>query len=422
MTAPVIVQTPVRNRAALGSCSVTYGSNVTAGNFLIVVAMLHSRASSPVPTDSLGTTYVVDAEYAETAYTGWRVVVYRSSVALAAGGANTVTLARSAADEISLVAMEVSSLTSTPLDKTGSNTATSYGTGNNTVTSTGTLTQADELAITVICGRCNNTAGFSTLPAPAGGWTDLGTAYLGDGTTANSPCHAAYKIVAATTALAPVWAPTEATANATPFAAMLTVTYKGGAPTPNITSSSPNPVSNGSTVTLTGTTLKDTGDSTITFGGTSQTVTVQSATAPQFTAARGTNAYGVALDIVLTDSLAQVSNTYSATGGIIPQSGWSYVTLTSVNSTAAYRITAAGDLAIGDQIAYDNKSSAVTILPDGTFYTSLADGNTFDVEVWTTGSGWGALATQTIGAATSISGFAGVMNKRAFNKRSGIGF
>lgn len=166
---------------------------------------------------------------------------------------------------------------------------------------------------------------------------------------------------------------------------------------PAITSVSSATPAVGSTLTVTGTGLKDAGNSTASIGGAACAVTVQSATVPQINVARGSNKYGVALTVQMTTSGGESSNAYAGITGLLPQSGWSYVNIGTPNTTSSYRVTAVGDLASGDQLAYDNKGGLVTMSSDGTF---VADPSvtSFDCELWTSGSGWGSVGTQTLGA------------------------
>lgn len=173
-------------------------------------------------------------------------------------------------------------------------------------------------------------------------------------------------------------------------AATLTVT---GAPT--ITSVTTNAPANGQTAfTITGTNLAGSGTSTVTLGGVSQAVTSQSSTALQITISRGTNPYGVGLDLVVTASNLGVSNTYTGITGLTPQAGWSYVNLASLAATGS-RITATPDLAAVDQLAWDTVGGLVTIAADGTFSVDSSV-SSFNVEAWTSGSGWGTQGLQTM--------------------------
>jgi len=109
-----------------------------------------------------------------------------------------------------------------------------------------------------------------------------------------------------------------------------------------------------------------------------------------------------------TFRITRVSDSAQATRAITvnPATGQLYVDLTAVNAASSYRITAAGDLAVGDQLHARGAGggaapAGLSLGADGTF--SFSAGNTpqsFDVRVWDqSDSTWGAFATQSIGAA-----------------------
>lgn len=393
MTQPVIVQITPRVRTTVTNNQVVFPGDVTAGNTIILLAITHNRAATTLPTDTRSTVYGKDYDYKETAYVGWGGAVYRG--AAPSTGPCTITLTRDSSDEIDMIALELSSVTGSPLDKTVSATSVTWGTANVTSPSTGTLSQADEIVFALINGR--SSVAFTTLPAPSG-FTALGSPNLGAGTFTDSPGHMAYQLVSSTSALAPVWAPTGGGANATPIAAVLVVTYKGGAPSPSITGGTTNPVHGSTGNTITGINFgSNTGSAALTIGGQAQTITGWTANTITYTANRGVNLNNVAVNAVVTDSVGAVSSDYPLTGFAVP-SGYSYVTLASVNATASYRITAITDLAIGNQLECDNP--LVTLNNDGTF---IADPSvtSFNVRVGVTVDGWGALAVQTINGGSS---------------------
>lgn len=131
---------------------------------------------------------------------------------------------------------------------------------------------------------------------------------------------------------------------------------------------------------------------TVTIGGISQGIVSWSNTSVTVTVTRGTNAFGVALNTVLTTSASVVSNTFVGIS-LTPKPGWAYVNLLTVNGSASLRVSAVADVTSGDQVAYDAQSGNVVVANDGTF--SVAPSVTlFSFEVWTTGSGWGASALE----------------------------
>lgn len=399
MTQPVIVQTSPRNAGRPGTVTCTFGSDVTIGNTLVLVALTHTRTATTLPTDSQSNVWVKDFDYKETADVGWGVAIYRAVVG--STGACTVTLTRDGSDEIDMIAMELSSVTGSPLDKTSSVTRGTWGISDVTSASTGTLTQADELVIAAVIGR--SSVAFSTIPAPTG-YTSLGTANLGNGTFGNSPCHMAYKLVSATTAEAPVWAPTGGGSNSFGPAALVVVTYKGGAPSPSITGGTASPVHGSTGNTLTGVNFgaSQTGSAASVIGGTGQTETGWNSTTVTYTADRGVNLNGVAVNAVVTDPSGVSSDPYALTG-FQPPAGWQYVTLTSVWPVASERIQSSADLAIGNQIEWDDATididaSGVITWPPGT-----PDGYTFNARVGVSGDGWGATEVQTYNPTSAAS-------------------
>lgn len=219
---------------------------------------------------------------------------------------------------------------------------------------------------------------------------DAGQTVLPNGTSTNGNITAIGSTVPGATSVTATY--TFGSANQGMMAA---ASFKANA-TPVITSTSPDPVAEGATMTITGVNLKASGNSTVTLNGTSQTVTTQSATVPQITVALGTALFGTALDLILTDSAAVASNTYSIPLGITPPSGYNYVTIGTPDATADNRITAVNDIASGNQLEWDNAAN-VTIDSTGAF--NVADGvSTFNVRVGVSGSGWGAWAAQTVNA------------------------
>lgn len=183
--------------------------------------------------------------------------------------------------------------------------------------------------------------------------------------------------------------------------------FKGNTTAPTITGGTAAPVHQSTGNTLTGVNFEasqGTGGGVI--GGQAQTETAWADTSITYTADRGVNLNGVAVNAVVTPNGGTPSNSYALTG-FEPPAGYEYVTLTSVNSTADYRITAVADLAIGNQLEWDN--ALVTINPDGT-YVADPSVTSFNVRVGVTTDGWGSLALQTVGSANDSDA---AMNGRA---------
>ena len=172
--------------------------------------------------------------------------------------------------------------------------------------------------------------------------------------------------------------------------------YSEAITAPTIQGGTANPVhlSTGNTITGVNFGASHAGN-VLAIGGVTQTWTAWSATSITYTADRGTNLDDVAVNAVVTPNGVAASDPYALTG-FDPPAGYKYVTLTSVNSTADYRITAIADLAIGNQLEWDN--ALVTIDPDGT-YVADPSVTSFNVRVGVTTDGWGSLALQTVGSA-----------------------
>ena len=188
--------------------------------------------------------------------------------------------------------------------------------------------------------------------------------------------------------------------------------------TPVISSVSTATPTEGGSLVITGTDFQASqGIGYVQIGGVNQTVTAWGDTSITITVVLGANLFGTSVNVRVTNSLTYNSNVSAVQ--IQPPSGYDYVTLVSVNSTAAYRITAAGDLAIGNQIEWDN--ALVTVYDDGT-YVADPSVSTFNVRVGVTTDGWGSLALQTINGSSGIGSSTGTKMLRPFNKRSGLGF
>lgn len=137
----------------------------------------------------------------------------------------------------------------------------------------------------------------------------------------------------------------------------------------------------------------------ITIGGVSQTVTSWSDTSITITVDRGTNMYGLALDLVVTNADSVASSAYSVM--LYPQAGWDYLIVGTPNTTASNRITSIPDAATGNYFEWDTKSGDVVVYDDLTFSSAPAI-NSFDCTLGVLAEGWGTTGTQTIGSGGAV--------------------
>jgi len=186
---------------------------------------------------------------------------------------------------------------------------------------------------------------------------------------------------------------------------------------PNITGLS-GAVVHGGSLTITGTGFNATqSGGTVTINGTSQAVTAWSATSITITVARGTAKYGQAVNVVVTNgALGLPSAPFAVSAGVQPAAGWGFVNIGTVNTNAAVRLTAAPDLATGDQVTYQlmtSGSGSVTVNTDGS-WSAPSDVASFQIEVWTSPDGWGATAVQTLAGAVGSAGIVAGLLAAAF--------
>lgn len=192
-----------------------------------------------------------------------------------------------------------------------------------------------------------------------------------------------------------------------------------GTTTPNITGGTAAPVhgSTGNTVTGANFGASQTGPAALVIGGQGQTETAWADGTVTYTADRGINGNGIAVNAVITDSDGTPSANYALTG-FQPPAGWTSVTLVSVHPVASERLQSSADLAIGNQVEWDDATiavddSGVPIWPPGT-----PDGYTFNFRVWVSGDGWGATEVATLNPAAA--GVAGTMGRRKLQLKLGF--
>jgi hypothetical protein len=318
----------------------------------------------------------------DTGGVAWWVALYIAPISL--GGSLTITLENHGGDNMAAVAFEVSGLNGVA-DVIVSGNTTAWGNGVEALSS-GTLAQADEIVFSLITGRNDQ---LVTLTTPSG--FTPGAVNNGSGSYTAPASGIAYKITSATTAVVGAWTSSSTPTNSYPGGGReALISFKAGIPAPYLVSVTDTTPANGASVTITAVGLH--GAETVSLGGIAQTITGTTSGSVTFTVDRGTNKYGVPLALTLTNTNG-TSNTINLT--LEPQAGWSYINLTTPDVTASERITATGDLASGDQLAYNNQSGAITLFSDATF-SAAAGASSFDVEAWTSGSGYGATSTQTL--------------------------
>lgn len=195
--------------------------------------------------------------------------------------------------------------------------------------------------------------------------------------------------------------------------------FKATAVGPQVTGGTAAPVhqSTGNTITGTGFGASQTGSAASVIGGVGQTETAWADTSITYTADRGINGNGIAVNVVVTDSAGVSGDPYALTG-FQPPAGWTSVTLVSVEADPTMRLQSSADLAIGNQIEWDDATievtdSGVPIWPPGT-----PAGYTFNFRVWVSGDGWGATEVATLNPASA--GGAGTTGRRRMQLKLGF--
>lgn len=387
-------------------------TGVVAGNTLALIVGATNNsigaAARAVPTDSSGQTWlsaVAPVSVGATSGDQSQAAIYYLLNANA--GTHTVTFSLPPGSQYCGYTL-VEFAACSAVDVTTSNGGTSSGTTGNTGT-TATTTQANDVSL--ICVTTNTTgAGLasSAITDPPSGYTSL---FAQQDTTAHTGAQHGYQELSATGTQSATW--TWSSGTQTSWQAVIaTFKLSGGssgpvglatetdtalalAPAgPVITGTATATPANGSSLTVTGSAFgASQGTKEVRIGGVAQpvsswaagSITVSSVT-------RGANKYGVALNVEIWDSGALISNSFALTG-LIPQTGWSYIDLSTPNTSAANRITTTPDLASGDQVAYDDVGGKVTVANDATF-SAGASVTAFDFEVWSSPEGWGFAATQ----------------------------
>jgi hypothetical protein len=170
--------------------------------------------------------------------------------------------------------------------------------------------------------------------------------------------------------------------------------YTDGAAAGGVSITSVDPLRYSESATITGTGFgASQGGGSVEIGGVAQTVTSWSDTAIEITVVRGGLNYASGYTLTVTNNATEDD---TATVDLLPQTDWDYVDLTSIHSDPDERITAAGDLEVGDQIAWDTQGGDVVVNDDATWDADEAV-FFFDVEAWDSDDDtWGSVGTQRI--------------------------
>lgn len=368
--------------------------------------------------DSKGNTWV--QVQSEVNANGTRVRLYYC--ANATGGTNhTITLTMSGNELATIYFGEITGAATASFDiaPVGVNDAASPFTSN----LTGTLAQAAEL---LLAGYATDTpSGTETIT-----WGNSFTQIDADGNSSFVTGGIGYRIVSATPSVQSSITSSVATA-----AIAFIVAFKEAAGAPPTTPTIDNATSfkKGESAVVLITNFQAAGKRAF-IDGVEQTVTAESTSSITFTVNRGNLKYGSGKTLMIIDGGSASPNLVAtASVSLIPQTGWGFVDLVAPLVTSDDRITAASDLAGGDQLAYDQRfdlsgsptHSIVTVNSDASF-TADAVVISFDVEAWDAVDGtWGAIGKQTVAsdiAGSALLNFSATATLRAyFNARASAG-
>ena len=140
----------------------------------------------------------------------------------------------------------------------------------------------------------------------------------------------------------------------------------------------------------------------VTIGGVAQPIVSWSATSIVIgPIERGALLYGNRSVVVTSDA---DGSSVPSVQPLLPQTGWNYVNLVNPLASSGQRITAAPDLAGGDQLAWGAilPSGTVTVFSNATFTASSGVGQ-FSVEV-NDGTGWGGYGIQSVANVVELNG------------------
>lgn len=388
-----VVSAGAKENLSTAATAVTAGVTTTTGStFVVFITTTGTAFAATAVTDSKGNTWTQIQSGFQAGF-GVYGELWRCENGTG-GTSHTFTVHGSGSGNLlSIIAVEVKGAATASFDQSAAafdDSASPF-----TSNATGVTSQANEA---VLAFMFDNRSGNST---PS--WGNSFTALDNLNNNAAVTCSNAYKIVSATGVQQSSFVDASIT-EAISFIA--TFKEAGGGTPPTVTDVNTTEIvtSTQTGVVVTGTVFgASQGSSTIGFlqGSTTVNQTVTSwantsitiSVAFDFTAPTSSLKYGAATCIV---TVSGNNGTLGIT--ITPPDARSYVDLTSVSTSSAYRITATGGLVAGDQIEVVSVSggsiSDVTLNPDATW--DAASGVTsFDIRVWDSmDATWGPTATQ----------------------------
>lgn len=370
-----------------GTQNFTASSNFTAGNTGILTLVYYNNGTGGAVTGVTigGTAAVKDASNQDAGPQNF-VEIWRATNMAGGTNAFSVTISGGTGQYVTCGVDEHSGLSATPLDQSGTANGNSLAPS---ATTGGATADASEL---LVAAYVDTTGTNVTSVTPPTSWTESWEE--ADGATREGGSGAYYYDSSGTGTKTGTFG---VSASTTWEAVIATYKLAGGGG-PAITSTSSATPAPGSSLTITGTAFQASqGAGFVTLGGVTQTVTSWADTSITITVIRGAAKYG-SQNIVVRDNGGTDSSGYVVT--LTPPTGFAYVDLASVNSTAAWRIVTVPDLAIGDQISYPTAGGLV-VANDATFSWTYGSLRSFDSEVWTSADGWGAVFTQYLAPAFS---------------------
>lgn len=182
--------TGIQSSGSVASQGKAFASNVTVGNLIVVaVSLYRSPAGAPSVSsiaDTLGNTYILVPGSRRTSTADTNACTEIWSAKNIAGGANTVTVTPTGNSFTSFAILEVPDM-----DQTGPEDGQQDAEGNSTTPATGSLTNTDELGLSV-AGLTHTGSDTGITEDSGNGWT---LTFEAESTT-NCPIAVEHKLTA----------------------------------------------------------------------------------------------------------------------------------------------------------------------------------------------------------------------------------